>query len=313
MQLPSCSLWILLARTDLPFIHLTIPHLVRINNFPFQERVLAIDTAPLSAEKAKRPNIGTLEELRNCAQSLVKAGIIDRVVDINYESSYRNQVYLKHFGYKFKQTHGSVGCPILPYLFSIEEAQSEYLLHFDSDMLLYQYSDYNWIEKGITLMEKFPKMITVRPLAGPPHPEGYLYQPIAYKADSNGFYKFKSFSARTYLINRKRFDELLPIPLTWSPYRRKLFNKLPVSLQAALNYLTGKGKVIPWETMVSQKIEQTDYFRAVLSNPQAWTLHPKDRGAEFLENLPQIIARIEAGNYPPEQAGYYDLKLSLWI
>jgi hypothetical protein len=312
MNTPTCSLWILVARTDVSFMRHTIPHLIKMSNFPFTERVLVIDTVPLSAEKARRPNIGTLEELRNCAQSLINAGIIDRFVDINYDSSYQNQVYLKHFGYKFKSTHGNVGCPILPYLFGIEEAHSEYLLHFDSDMLLYQTSKFNWIKEAITLMEKFPEIITARPLTGPPHPDGYLYQPGAYETDPNGFYKFKGFSARTYLIKRSRFEDFLPIPLIWSPYRYKLFNKLPISWKATLNYLTGKGKVIPWETMVSKKLEQSDYFRAVLSNQQAWTLHPKDRSPAFINALPDIIRRIEAGDYPEGQAGHYDLIPELW-
>ena len=38
----------------------TIPHLVRMSNFNFIQRVLFMDTAPLSGDKVTRPGIGTL-------------------------------------------------------------------------------------------------------------------------------------------------------------------------------------------------------------------------------------------------------------
>ena len=50
----------------------TIPHLVKMSQCPFEEKVLAIDTAPLSGEKVNRPGLGTMEELRACAEKLVR-------------------------------------------------------------------------------------------------------------------------------------------------------------------------------------------------------------------------------------------------
>ncbi|NER84519.1 MAG: hypothetical protein F6K42_34365, partial [Leptolyngbya sp. SIO1D8] len=52
---------------------------------------------------------------------------------------------------------------------------------------------------------------------------------------------------------------------------------------------------------------------ATLTDPNAWTLHPIDRGPEFIHHLPEIIHRVEAGDFPQEQAGYYDLKLNPWL
>ena len=92
MTVGSCSLWILVARTDIPFMMQTIPHLVRMNNFPFQERVLAMDTAPLSGDKVNRPGVGTLAELRDRTQELLQAGVVDRVVEINYDPGDRHRL-----------------------------------------------------------------------------------------------------------------------------------------------------------------------------------------------------------------------------
>ena len=73
MARPSCSLWMFVARTDVSFMMHTIPHLVRMNHFPFEEKVLVIDTAPLTGDKVGRPGIGTMQELKECTQQLLKA------------------------------------------------------------------------------------------------------------------------------------------------------------------------------------------------------------------------------------------------
>ena len=312
MTLPSCSLWILVARTDIPFMMHTIPHLVKMSNFPFQEKVLAVDTAPLSGEKVNRPGVGTMAQLREYTQKLLEAKIVDRLVDINYQPHYCDRVYRKHFGSRIRQTHNYKGYPILGTIFTIEAAQSDYMLHFDSDMLLHQEAGYSWIEAGMKLMAAHPKVMAMRPLAGPPADDGSLYQSKPYQKDPDGFYRFKFFGSRAYLIDRKRFDKLLPLPIIWRSYRRKILNRLPLQGQTALNFLTGKGALDSWEIMVSRQLEATDFVRGTLANSQAWTLHPKDRSPEFIAALPDIIQRIEAGDYPLEQAGHYDLISRLW-
>ena len=312
MAHPSCSLWILVARTDIPFIMQTIPHLVRMSQFPFEERVLAVDTAPLSGEKVNRPGVGTMEQLRDCTNKLLKMEVVDRVVDINYDPQYRDRVYRKHFGSRIVQSHNYKGYPILGTIFTIEECQSDYMLHFDSDMLLHQQADYSWIERGMELMEKHSEIMSIRPLTGPPQADGSINQRVDYETDPDGFYRFKFFGSRAYLIGSKRFDELLPLPIIWRSYRNRFLNQLPLSWKTAINALTGKGKLDSWELMVSKQLKQTDYVRATLADSQAWTLHPKDRSPAFIKALPQIIQKIEAGEYPPQQAGHYDLISKLW-
>jgi hypothetical protein len=302
MTNPSCSLWIFVARPDTSFLLQTIPHLVKVNNFPFEERVLAVDTAPLMGDKVTRPFIGTMEELRECTEKLLQAGVVDRIVDINYDADYHKQVYKKHFGTPIRFTHNYKGYPILGSIFSIEECKSDYMLHFDSDMLMYQQPNHNWIAEAVKLMEENPKMMFARPLAGPPTNE----------KKSEPFDVFKTFGSRAYLIDCKRFDKFLPIPVLWRNYNTKWINNLPTKLQTVLSNLTGKGKLDSWEIMVTLGLEQTDYFRANLTNPAAWTLHPKDRSPAFLAALPNIIARIEAGDFPAQQAGEYDLIPEAW-
>ncbi len=313
MTLPSCSLWMFVARTDISFMMHTIPHLVKMNNFPFEEKVLVIDTAPLTGEKVNRPGVGTMEELRECTQQLLKANIVDRIVDINYDPNYRHQVYRKHFGTSLRCTHNYKGYPILGSIFKINECKSDYMLHFDSDMLIHQQPDYDWIKDGIELMQEFPEMMFIRPLTGPPTEDGTIYQSRPYEKEADKFYKSQFFGSRAYLVNCKHFDLLLPLPIIWRSYKQQFLNQLSVPLKNILNQITGKGKLDSWEIMVSKKLEQTKYFRGTLMNAKAWTLHPKDRSPAFIKALPEIIEKIEAGDYPSEQAGNYDLISDLWF
>ncbi|MDJ0649847.1 MAG: hypothetical protein QNJ60_14225 [Xenococcaceae cyanobacterium MO_188.B19] len=312
MVTPSCSLWIMVARTDVAFMMHTIPHLVRMSNFPFEEKVLAVDTAPLSGEKVNRPGVGTMEELRNCTQVLLQRGVIDRIVDINYDPEFHRRVFRKHFGSYIRYTHNYKGYPILGSIFKIEDCRSEYMIHFDSDMLLHQQPDYSWIQEGIELMNKHETIMSIRPLTGPPASDETMKQYYPYTKNSDGFYEFKFFGSRVYMINCQSFAKFLPIPAIWRSYRNKWLNHLPLPIKTALNNLTKKGALDSWEIMVSRKLEQTNYIRATLCNPCAWTLHPKDRSAQFIQSLPQIIERIEQGDYPAEQAGHYDLIPHLW-
>ncbi|TAF07649.1 MAG: hypothetical protein EAZ77_09080 [Nostocales cyanobacterium] len=313
MVSPSCSLCILVARTDLPFMMHTIPHLVKMSKFHFTQRILAIDTAPLSGDKVSRPGTGTIEQLRACCEQLLKNGIVDKVVDIDYSPTHQDKVYLKHFGSRIRKTHNYKGYPILGTIYHIEAPETDYVLHYDSDMLLHQQSDYSWIDEGMKLIQQHPEVMAIRPLTGPPTDNSIMYQKMPYERDANGFYRFKFFSSRVYLIERNRFDQLLPLPIVWRSYRRKILNHLPTNMKTILNNITGKGDLDSWEIMVSNQLEATQYIRAVIDSPKAWTLHPIDRSSEFIEALPKIIEKIEAGFYPPEQAGHYDLQLKYWL
>lgn len=314
MSFPACSLSILVARTDIPFMMHTIPHIVKMCNFPFVQRTLIVDTAPLTGDKVNRPGIGTMEQLRdNCAQLLAK-GVVDKVIDIDYSEAYRDRVYRKHLGTQYiKPTHNYKGYPILGTIFSIEEVPGDYVVHFDSDMLLHQQPEHCWISEGIELLKTHPEVMSVRPLAGPPHEQGILRQEKDYEHHPDGFYQFNTFGSRVYLIDRKRFDSFLPLPILWRPYKTDALNYLPTGLKTVLNYFTQKGRLGSWEVMFTNQLRKKKQVRANLDSPKAWTIHPNIRGAEFIQALPKIIEKVEQGWHPAEQKGVYDLRLDTWL
>ncbi|MGD1904926.1 MAG: hypothetical protein ACFB0C_02910 [Leptolyngbyaceae cyanobacterium] len=153
----------------------------------------------------------------------------------------------------------------------------------------------------------------VRPLSGPPSKTGDLHQKFPITKDPAGLYRFKFFGSRAYLLNRRKFDQLLPLPILWMRYKRLWISKLPAPLLTQLHNWTGRGALNSWEIMVSRKLEETHYLRATLTSEQAWTVHPKDRGPRFINALPDLLKRIETGDYPEAQGGYYDMKLNAWL
>jgi hypothetical protein len=303
MNSPNCTLSILVARTDIPFMMQTIPHLVKECQFEFTERVLIIDTAPLSGNYRHRPGIGTLEELRLCCQQLKEQKVVDKLLDIDYSENYRKQVYQKHFGRDVKTTHNYRGYPILGSIFAIESAASDYIVHFDSDMLLYQQTGHSWIQDGIKLMEENPDIMFVTPLSGPPSGDGSLKQRgVKYQRHASGHYSFTDFTSRKFLVNRQRLEQMLPLQPLWISWKRRL-----------LSYFTGQSAMWNWEVMVSHRLKETGYVRVDLDSPQAWTLHTPDHGAKFIQSLPTVINKVEKGDYPSVQAGDYDLQLEAWV
>jgi hypothetical protein len=295
----------------------TIPHLVKMCNYPFVERLLVVDAGELSEDYLRRPGIGTLEELRHCCDRLLQDGVMDRAVDIDFSLEYRDRIYAKHFKGKVQETHNYRGAPVLGYISCIEEAKGDYVLYFDCDMLLHQEPGFNWIAEGIELMEKHPEIVDVLPLASPPSEAGTAGQKAYQNCQVRGelpenFYELKRFTSRKFLLNRRRFEEFLPLQVSWLPSRKKP-RWLPTAIALKLSALTGKGGLERWENMMSNRLRSTHYVRADLASEQAWTLHPRLHGADFVAALPKLIEKVEAGWYPPEQAGQYDLDLQPWL
>lgn len=302
MTLPTCTLSMLIARTDIPYMMHTIPHLVRACRFPFTQRILYLDSSPLRKIFQNRPGVGTLAELRDCCDRLIKDNVIDKVIDIDFSDKYRKEICKKYFGKPLKHTYDYRGSVIWGYIFAIERAETDYLLYFDCDMLLYQNPKHNWINQGIQLLQNYQDIMCVLPLSGPPHKDGVLFQKYPYEQDERGFYKFRRFTTRKFLIDRKRFEKFLPIRPLYQSWRDGL--KKTLKGESTLKMLEG---------MIANRLLETSYIRADLSSPDAWTVHPLKHDQAFVDSLPQLIEKIESGWYPAEQAGHYDLKQEFWF
>jgi hypothetical protein len=65
--------------------------------------------------------------------------------------------------------------------------------------------------------------------------------------------------------------------------------------------------------MVTAALKERGLLRADLASAVPWTLHTPDHGPRFIAALPDVIRRVEAGDFPASQAGDYDLNLDLWL
>ena len=299
---PNVTLSILTARTDVRFMLETIPHLVRMCNHPFAEKVLVVDTAPIRDLYRSRPGIGTKEDLEWSCGRLVDQGVIDRVARIDYSPEFRSLAYRKHFGREIGHTHDCYGYPILGSVFPFEDCRTQYLLHFDCDMLLHQAPGHSWIDDGVRVLRSNSDVLFVSPLPAPPHPDGLLKRQESYERDPRGFYRLKTFTSRKFLLDRDRFASCLPIRPRYLSLRGRIER-----------FRTKTSALRPWETMISAFLKSSRFIRADLDSPNAWTLHTPDHGSRFVEHLPGFIPLIEAGEYPAEQAGDYDQLLEPWV
>jgi hypothetical protein len=299
---PTCTLSITSARPDARFLSAIVRHLVRACSFPFVERVLVMDTAPLPPRYLTDSTLVLPEHFRSIGEKLVADGVIDRVAFPDYSPAARREVYSKHLGSDHWETHDFRGTQVLGTMQQIEHARGDYFLHFDSDILLYNKPGFDWISKAMKLLAEIPEVIVALPRPGPPRPDGELKQPFAsYTRDARGFFGFKFISSRRFMIHRRKFHKILPFKPMFLSWKRKL-----------LSTFNRRSTLLNWEQMATARIACTPYIRADLDSPDAWTLHAVDHGPEFVAKLPSVIERVEAGSFPPDQAGDYDLRVEKW-
>lgn len=297
-----CVLSLMVARTDVKWIEQMLTHIAKAHKHAVDAIVVFVDTAPLGPAYRDRPGVGTLDDLRLILNRLASAGMIDDVRDLSYSQADRKRLYRKYFGRDLGATHNFRGYPVLGSVYSIDAVEADYVVHFDSDMLLHQAAGNDWIKDGIQLLEKRSDVMFVAPRSGPPASDNQLLQRGVDYSEDDGFFSFKEFTSRKYLFSKERLESLLPIAPQYISSKRRVWQAI-----------TGKSALWNFEYMISRALENSDFVRADLMNPEVWTLHTPDHGSKFVEHLPDIITKVEAGWFPPFQAGDYDLQLDHWI
>jgi len=263
---------------------------------------LVLDTKKPSGVLANTTNQSGFQLLQNLLEGLAEKHRFSLIIAEYQKQQIRsqNKIFL---GNSYSETHCFRGYPIYGSLKQFIDTEAKYILHLDCDMIFYESPGFSWIQEGIKIMEENEDILCVLPRGGPPTKDRSLHQgTTSYKIDAKrGLYLFKNFTSRYYLIHRERFLSLLPIKPLWLSWREQLKSRL-----------FGKGKMLCWETMVEQALEKSDLWRADLMTDQAWSLHPGDRSAEFYQLLPQIIDSVNRNEFPEEQRGHFDLRLSDW-
>ena len=287
-QVELCTLTFLVAPTDLAHWEITLQHILRMCAVQFQQVIVVIDDLPV----ADSSRAAELVSLLLSAERLLKHGIISRYITLSSIST--ESLGLSYLGTTRVEPRDHRHVPMFGWIAGIAASKTDWLLHFDSDILLFQQAGHSWIKEGMQRMQEDDNLLFVSPLPGPPTQDGSLPgQPVLPRLDANNNIRLKTFSSRVFLTSRSRLQNILPTHL--------IRDTIP-----------GVPGLYPWEMAVSVALSQSHYDRAHLSSHHAWFLHCPDHGAEWQEALADIVKRIELNHFPNDQRGYYDLILSAW-
>jgi len=294
--------YIFTARSDLSFLKYTLKGLVQISQKAGSKTSLILDTGDPSGVLGSTLSQSKLCEITSRIeniQSKLNFEFLKTSHDLKSICS-KNRL---QFHYPHKETHCFRGYPIYGSFKQFIDSEAKYILHLDCDMMFYEDPTFSWIKEGVRVMEENEDILCVLPRGGPPTKDESLHQGTTpYQVDKKRrLYLFKNFTSRHYLIHRERFLSLLPLKPLWLSWREPIKSRL-----------FGNGKMLCWETMVEHALDKSDLWRADLMTDQAWSLHPGDRSEEFYQLLPKIIDSVNQNEFPEEQRGHFDLRLSDW-
>lgn len=307
------TLQINLSPGDPSYARETVPPLIEAHKDSVDEVLLVVDccrpqgTRIVDRERTfPKPEFEKdLGEIRSIASSFEEKGLADDVVFLEPEDDIIGHISGKYLRGIINETHDFGGTALMSYLAGLEIPDTQYVLHYDGDMLLHQADEYDWCVVAQEFMEE-SKAVAATPRVSPPfaterqmgdapsvHP-GRPFEPI------EGGWKNDWFSTRCFLMDKEKLAEYLPL------------------VQGRLLLETVVGKLVRHayprspEMMFFKRIGKSGGWRLNLSSEQAWLLHPNNKGELFLELLPRIQSAISEGVVPEEQRGYANVDLEVW-
>ena len=140
--MPDCTFSLLAGPADAGFLRETLQHLLRMCAFPFREKIIVADDLPNRSvpEDAAYRFSQLLQELQG-DQIITQSVPLSTVV--------ADRLSLKHFGSRVSVMRDHRSVPLFGWIAGIEQAHTDFVVHFDSDILLHQAKGHNWIEAGI--------------------------------------------------------------------------------------------------------------------------------------------------------------------
>jgi hypothetical protein len=291
-ELPPVAAVIKATALDVPFLGITLPHMLEQAKHPFCERVLVLDRRRRFEGKYARRTGGTVEELDALARELEISRIIDRVVTIEELLPRRDEVLVRYFGDDAGKISplATTGGPILATLLGLEDVNTDFVVQFDADMLFHAAGP-SWVAAGLRTLAADPNIWLVMTHAGPPagakgHPSslGSLNARRARWDPELHVWRFASASTRYFLTDRRR-------------------------LHGQLRFVANGRGCAPLELCIGAALRRHGASRATLALDGSWDLHPATHEAPFPAWIGDIAAAVVRGEVPSRQRGQYDLRL----
>lgn len=293
------TLQINLAPGDWRHARFLLPHQMRAWREQVAEVLLVIDLHRSSGRFA-----AGWEEGRDKIMTLARSVEGARVELVDYGAEARARVSSEFFGGAPVPEKDFRGGPYYAYFFGLNAASHSRVFHVDSD-IFFGGGSQTWIDEATLHYSSHSSVLVMAPLPGPPSSDGRLRhlrsspEPGAVHA-----HVFDEMSTRLFLIDRARFRSAIGA----------LVPRPPPSLRSRIKALVeGNPSADLPEHLLSSAMREHDLVRRDFlgSAPGMWSLHPPYRCADFYAKLPDLIAKVEAGDIPDAQRGDHDLNGSL--
>jgi hypothetical protein len=297
------SLQISLAPTDYPHAVTILPHQLRQWRGQVDDVAFTVDLhrAPgrfSHAWEERRPQLDAL------LAGLVEDDPGARIQEVDYDAPAVSAVGDAFFGGLLPPPKDSRGGPFYSYFYAAWAAREDLVLHMDSDMLFGGGSQ-SWVEQAVELLAERPDALACSPLPGPPTADGRLVSQAGERLPHPELaFGFHTLSTRIFLLDRARLiTRAAPLPLGPPP---RLRSRVKARMRGNPSFALPEDLLT--RTMKSRGLERVDFLGRA---PGMWSLHPPFRSDQFYEELPELVARVEAGDVPDAQRGDHDLNDSM--
>ncbi|MDB5143948.1 MAG: hypothetical protein JWQ66_2661 [Mucilaginibacter sp.] len=289
------TLQINLAPGDYPHAKLILPHQLEMLAKQVDEIILTVDTKQSSGRFSE----GWLkheELLYTFLNEEIRPKYPVQILPVNYGRTIKTKVAEYFFGSKNIPDKDFRGGPFYSYFFGLFHACSKLVLHLDSDIFLGGGSQ-TWVEEAKAVFKKDPRYLVVSPHPGPPHPSGILIDQTIIKEIKPYTYELSGMSTRIFMTDKSIFTD------------RKLSLKKPALKGQVKAVIQGNHNAELPEILIRDFMQLNDFKRLDFlgQGKGLWSLHPPFRTKSFYDNLGNIIDKINGGDLPSAQYGFYDI------
>jgi hypothetical protein len=306
------TLQINLSPGDISYAELIVSEIVSKHQ-DIEQKFLVVDCCRPQKTKLVDPDIKFPKELFemgvqkiiDIAENLLEKGIVTSVYYLKPNDPLIKKLAKKYLRNLYHCTHSAGGTANMGYWAGIELSNTQYVLHYDGDILMYQAENYNWVNEARILMDSDERITIAVPRLCPPLDNQIHNKPSLHEGrpliDYETYWLNDWFSTRHFLIDKTKLEKYLPLPVG------------KVAIELLLRKYGNKAFPIDPEILMFKSIGTRGGKRLVLKNKQAWITHPTVKNESFIKNLPAIIKLINENKYPKEQIGYEDLNLPAWL
>lgn len=272
------SLIIKACPQDSATLYQQVLHIVRQLSTPdaFYEKIIAVDkrAQDFLRQYTDEGSVAKLDEVLN---QLLTEGIIDGYIEL--PDSEIESVNQRWFGITTHHTHTVNKASPISHLYAFEQANGDYILQMDSDVMVGRYDDnHSYLTEMIAELDKNDKVISV----------GFN---ICHAKDS-GFKPYYGFSDGGFV----------PEVRLGLFHKARLLNSRPFP-----NELLENGLKTSWYRALHQKQKATDTVSIRGGNPSTFYIHPQNYRKTGQDVWFTLLDRVENNQIPACQYEQFDL------